>query len=113
MVTIAKRLQSARSTAAIWIESHEETKQAYIDEIDSAVDLAEMGLLECLKDKQGWAIKLMLLTKGAKRGYIEKQEHTLHLQPFTHIEIEQKFDNYEEIKTPDNRRISKESGSKE
>ena len=66
-----------------------------------------------IKDKQGWAIKLMLLTKGAKRGYIEKQEHTVHLQPFTHIEIEQKFDNYEEIKPENNGRISKESGSKE
>ena len=113
MVTIAKRLQSARSTAAIWIESHEETKQAYVDEIDSAVDLAEMGLLECLKDRQGWAINLMLLTKGAKRGYVERQDHNIHLQPFTHIEIEQKFDNYEEIKPEDNGNIQQKLNGKE
>tara|TARA_Y100000593_G_scaffold51353_1_gene96547 strand:+ start:2368 stop:2769 length:402 start_codon:yes stop_codon:yes gene_type:complete len=113
MVTIAKRLRCARSTAVIWIDSYEETKKAYKDEVDSVVDLAEMGFIECLKEKQSWAIKLMLTTKGAERGYIERKEHNIHLQPFTHIEIEQKFDDYEEVKPEDNGDIQQKLNGKE
>ncbi len=38
------------------------------------VDMAEIGLRDHLRNKQPWAIALVLKTLGKERGYVERQE---------------------------------------
>ena len=38
------------------------------------IDIAELGLYKAILNNEPWALKFMLKTKGASRGYIEKQE---------------------------------------
>jgi len=114
VVTVAcKNVGIARQTFYEWYKNDEDFKKAVDSIEDIALDFAESQLHKQIKDGNVTATIFYLKTKGVKRGYVERQDHNIHLQPFTHIEIEQKFDNYEEIKPEDNGHISKESGSKE
>lgn len=102
-----------RSTFYDWYNGDEDFKQAVDSIEDIALDFAESQLHKQIKDGNVTATIFYLKTKGVKRGYIERQDHTVHLQPFTHIEIEQKFDEYQEIKPEDNKRISPKLNGKE
>jgi hypothetical protein len=113
VTSACKNVGVARSTFYDWYNGDEEFKKSVDSIEDIALDFAESQLHKQIKDGNVTATIFYLKTKGVKRGYVERQDHNIHLQPFTHIEIEQKFDNYEEIKPEDNGRISKESGSKE
>mgnify|MGYP003146120346 CR=1 FL=1 len=59
------------------------------------------------KAKENWVASAWILERQFKEefGKETKIEHTL--QPFTHIQIEEKFDEYEEIETKNNKSISK------
>ena len=97
----------ARSTFYEWYNDDLEFRNK-VDSIgDIALDFAESQLHKQIKEGNVTATIFYLKTKGTKRGYIEKHDHSLHLKPFTHIEIEQKFDEYEEIETKNNKSIPK------
>ena len=113
VTTACKSVGIARQTFYEWYKNDEDFKKSVDSIEDIALDFAESQLHKQIKDGNVTATIFYLKTKGVKRGYVERQDHNIHLQPFTHIEIEQKFDNYEEIKPENNGRISKESGSKE
>ena len=91
----------------------EEFKKSVDSIEDIALDFAESQLHKQIKDGNVTATIFYLKTKGTKRGYIEKHDHSLHLKPFTHIEIEQKFDEYQEIKPEDNGDIPQKLNGKE
>lgn len=103
VVTVAcKNVGISRTTFYEWYKADADFK-AGVDSIeDIALDFAESQLHKQIKDGNVTATIFYLKTKGTKRGYIEKQDHTHHLKPFTHIEIEQKFDHYEQIEDDDN-----------
>jgi hypothetical protein len=103
VVTVAcKNVGISRTTFYEWYKADADFK-AGVDSIeDIALDFAESQLHKQIKDGNVTATIFYLKTKGTKRGYIEKQDHTHHLKPFTHIEIEQKFDDYEQIEDDDN-----------
>lgn len=48
-----------------------EIKDYYDNEM---IDIAELGLMDALKNGEAWAIKYTLSTKGKVRGYVERQE---------------------------------------
>ena len=103
----------ARSTFYEWYNDDIEFKNK-VDSIgDIALDFAESQLHKQIKDGNVTATIFYLKTTGVKRGYVERQDHNIHLQPFTHIEIEQKFDEYQEIKPEDNKRIPPKLNGKE
>ena len=114
VVTVAcKNVGIARVTFYEWYKKDEEFKTAVDSIEDIALDFAESQLHKQIKDGNVTATIFYLKTKGVKRGYVERQDHNIHLQPFTHIEIEQKFDNYEEIKPEDNGNIQQKLNGKE
>ena len=72
---IAKRLGCSWHTAKKKVEENEEALQAYQDEMESIIDLAESKLIENIEDNDNTAIIFYLKTKGKKRGYVERVEH--------------------------------------
>ena len=114
VVTVAcKNVGIARTTFYEWYKTDEEFKKSVDSIEDIALDFAESQLHKQIKDGNVTATIFYLKTKGVKRGYVERQDHNIHLQPFTHIEIEQKFDEYQEIKPEDNKRIPPKLNGKE
>ena len=114
VVTVAcKNVGIARTTFYEWYKTDEEFKKSVDSIEDIALDFAESQLHKQIKDGNVTATIFYLKTKGVKRGYVERQDHNIHLQPFTHIEIEQKFDEYQEIKSEDNKRLPPKLNGKE
>ena len=46
---------------------------------ETLLDAAEMGLRKSVVEREAWAIKYTLSTKGKGRGYIEKQEMDVNI----------------------------------
>jgi hypothetical protein len=72
--TIARRLGCEWITAKRYIDKWESTRQAFSDEQETILDMAEGTLFNAIKEKDVQAAKWILATKGKKRGYSEKQE---------------------------------------
>lgn len=73
---VANKLDCAWSTAKIYIDQHEEAKQALSDENETILDFAESKLYKRIDGEDMTAIKFLLATKGKKRGYTERTELT-------------------------------------
>lgn len=72
---IAQRLGCEWHTARHYIDHHPTVRKAYDAECEKILDLTEGALFtRATKDKEPWAIKYLLSTKGKRRGYTEKQE---------------------------------------
>lgn len=76
--TIAKRVGCDWHTAKKYIDTYATVTQAYQDECERVLDLAESKTIEMINEKDGTMIRYYLSTKGKHRGYTEKQqiEHT-------------------------------------
>ena len=74
--TIAKRVGCEWHTAKKYIEQYSTVKQAYINETEAVTDMAEIALINSIKNSDAWAVKYYLSTKGKDRGYVERQELT-------------------------------------
>ena len=61
-------------TAQRYINRWEETRRAYVDESERALDLSESMLLKAITAGDGPMIRFHLATKGKQRGYIERTE---------------------------------------
>ena len=71
---IAKKLGCNWHTAKSHVEKYTETLEAYNDESEKILDLAESKLFENIRDNDNTAIIFYLKTKGRNRGYIERVE---------------------------------------
>jgi len=70
----AKKLRCSHTAVYNYVNKYPdiaEIKEYYDEETN---DIAETGLRECVIEKEPWAIKYQLSTKGKKRGYIQTQE---------------------------------------
>ncbi len=74
--TVAKRLKCEWITAKRYIEKWESTKQAFSDESETILDLAESTLYTAIKAGDVQAAKWVLSTKGKTRGFTERHEVT-------------------------------------
>ena len=74
--TIAARVGCEWSTAKKYIDNYPTIKAAYIDETEKVTDIAEAALIGAIQDKEMWAVKYYLSTKGKGRGYTERHEVT-------------------------------------
>jgi len=61
-------------TAQRYINRWEETRRAYVDESERALDLSESMLLKAITAGDGPMIRFHLATKGKQRGYVERTE---------------------------------------
>ncbi len=76
MSTIAKRLDCAWYTARKYVNEWEATRQAYEDEEQMILDLAESKIYESINNGNTQDAKWLLATKGKKRGFTERHEIT-------------------------------------
>lgn len=72
--TIARKLDIAWSTARIKVEADPVTKQAYDDECERVLDLAEATIIKSVEGGDTSDAKWLLARKGKKRGYGDKLE---------------------------------------
>ena len=71
---IARNLGCQWHTAEKYVNMYEETKEAYRDEKESILDLAESKIIGSINSGNTQDAKWYLATQGKKRGYTEKQE---------------------------------------
>lgn len=74
--TIADRIGCDWHTANKYIKSKATLQQAWQNEKEQITDIAETSLIESIKERDAWAVKYYLSTKGKNRGYTERQEIT-------------------------------------
>jgi len=72
----ARRLGCHWTTVDRYIKRYPTVARAYEEERQSIVDLAEVKLVERLKDGDGTMIRFVLATLGKDRGYVERREVT-------------------------------------
>lgn len=72
----AKRLQCSPRAVYGYINNHPEIKEVkdYYD--GELLDIGEVSLRSAVIDKEQWAVKFLLSTKGKDRGYVPRQEHS-------------------------------------
>ena len=82
-VTIACRNTGiARATFYKWLNDDEVFKKK-VDEVnESAIDYVEHSLMRLIKEGNPTAIIFYLKTKGKNRGYVERQEQVMSVNPF-------------------------------
>jgi hypothetical protein len=83
---IAARLGVAWSTAKLLLEKYPDVKQAYEDELETMLDIAEGKLYENVRAGESQDIKWFLSKRGKKRGYGDAVE--INQQGVTRVEIE-------------------------
>ena len=71
---IADRLKVNRTTVHRYIERTPKAREIIKREQEAVCDMAEGALFSKIKEKEAWATKFFLRTKGRHRDYIEKQE---------------------------------------
>jgi len=74
---ISRRVGCDWHTARRYIDSYATVKQAYDDECERIIDLAESKVIESINSGDGKMIRYYLSTKGRKRGYVSRQETAL------------------------------------
>lgn len=72
--TVAKRIGVTRKAVYDYLNKHPEFKAIKLQEEEAIIDMAESSLFTQVKEKQPWATKYLLATKGKKRGYVERTE---------------------------------------
>lgn len=77
LVSFAARLLGCnRTTIYNYFEKYPHLRQIIADAGEALVDKAELAVEKAIDNGEGWAIALVLKTKGKPRGYVERQEHT-------------------------------------
>ena len=70
----ARALGCSWATARKYINRWAETRQAYADEDERALDFTEGQMLAAIKAGDGPMIRFHLATKGKRRGYVMREE---------------------------------------
>ena len=72
----AEKLGVTRQAISKRVTQSEELQAVRDDARETILDLSESALVEAIKDREGWAVRLMLTTQGKDRGYVTRQERT-------------------------------------
>ena len=75
----------SRSTFYRWVEASQDFKNQIEAINESNIDYVESKLFSSIGDKNIAAIIFFLKTKGKHRGYVERVEQELTLNPFTEL----------------------------
>jgi hypothetical protein len=74
ITSIARKVGCDWHTANKYIKEHPTVQQAYANECETVLDVAELELIKCVRGGDMAAIRFYLSTKGKGRGYVERQE---------------------------------------
>jgi len=114
VLQIARNLRLHRHTVSKYIENNREFCDPILNqEKEKMLDIGEGSLFSQVQDKQSWAIKYFLSTKGKDRGYIERSEvqseTTLHGGISLTFEAADNYPGFE--KTPDDLSAENKEGT--
>ncbi|SRR5581483_2488233 len=84
---VARSCKVTRQAVQQFVEAHPELKEVVADAREVPVDDAEISLFKAAKKGSAWAVRLLLITRGKSRGYVEKAE--LDLSKLSDDEVEQ------------------------
>jgi hypothetical protein len=76
ITAIARKVGCDWHTAKKYILRYATVNQAYQNECESILDVAELELIKAVRNGDLSAIKFYLSTKGKGRGYVERVEQT-------------------------------------
>jgi hypothetical protein len=77
LVSFAARLLGCnRSTVYEYLNRHPHLRNIISDAGEALLDKGELALEKAIDGNESWAVQFLLKTKGKKRGYVERQEHT-------------------------------------
>jgi len=76
ITAIARRVGCSWHTADKYIKRYPTIQQAYRDECERVLDIAESKVIELISAGDPQMLRYYLSTKGKKRGYTERQEVT-------------------------------------
>ena len=82
MSATATALGVSRQTLYTWRNTYPELKKMMIDVEESLLDFTESKLLEAIQGGNLTAIIFHLKTKGKERGYVERVENNVSVNPF-------------------------------
>lgn len=88
MSATATALGLGRRTLIQWRDKDPKLAEAMADVEESLIDFSESKLLEQINDGNLTAIIFHLKTKGKKRGYVEKIEQDVTVNPFEKLMME-------------------------
>jgi hypothetical protein len=75
---VAEKMGVSARTIFNYAEKYKSVQDAIDDAREawdgSLIDLAEVKLLDNVRQNRPWAVKFALITKGKSRGYVERQE---------------------------------------
>ena len=74
-----------RNTFLSWRSKYEELNQLLTEVEESLIDFSESKLLEQIQDGNLTAIIFHLKTKGKNRGYVERVENEVSMNPFEEL----------------------------
>ena len=72
--TIAKKVGCSWDTAKKYITTYSTISQAYTNECESVLDMAESKVISMMNKEDGAMLRYYLSTKGKARGYVERKE---------------------------------------
>jgi predicted transcriptional regulator len=70
----ARKLNCHPNTVRNYIDRHPTVAQAYREQREGSLDVAELKLMEAVQKGQPWAIAFLLKTLGKGRGYVERMQ---------------------------------------
>ena len=77
-----KKIGIGRRTYYKWLETNPDFKAKVSDEQESLLDLAETKLQQKIMEGSEQSIFFFLKTKGKDRGYVERVENKVDVNPF-------------------------------
>ena len=72
----AERLRTSHQLIYNYMQRYPAIRDVHQAETGKLVDIGELKLHEAVMAREGWAVTLLLKTKGKDRGYVERQEQT-------------------------------------
>lgn len=75
----------SRETFYRWCRTDKKFSKAVDDILESNIDFAESMLLKNIREGKETSLIFFLKTKGKNRGYIERTEHDVTINPFLEL----------------------------
>lgn len=72
---VARAYGVTPSAVSQYISKHPELQAVVAECEDTILDIGESALYASVIEKDPWAVKFLLSTKGKRRGYVERTEH--------------------------------------
>lgn len=93
---VAERFGVERSAITQFLKKHPEMEKYVSEEQEKILDVAEHKLYRKIAEGDYKCLRLMLTTKGRRRGFVEKREYEIKSQN-KELTVKEKFKEFQEM----------------